>query len=466
MNCIKYIPFLVNIPRLTTSLAITLMASDHSLIASPLTEEMSSVHGKAQAGDAYYQGALALFHRHGERGLNVNRSEAEKWARLAAAKDNPFGLCALAGIELEKGNSERGRYLYDEAYLNTGLLAFARDDDPLALFCLSMIEIDIPPRNFPKAIRHLSKSASLGLGAAQSTLGMLYFTGLGVKKNSQMAIRWCSKGARLHSPLGMFYLGMAYSIGDGIDYNEDIASRWLRASADRNLPMAQLTLGMKYATGEGLPRNLEAAVGWLEKASENGSSEAKLQLRKYRILLEKAQKGESSSTIDLDRRPLAQIASQKTSEGSNNRDTNATLAPLAPVSPLPAESTLSPKELADPVTYARKALTIEKNPTKAIRLLRGPARSGDSEASRLLGTVYYRAKEFEQARTWFQSSAKSGDVEAQRFLGMIFFLGQGVEQDYAQASHWLAKASSGGDLQAPRYLRIVEQLYQPATEAP
>ena len=142
----------MNIERLTSSLLITLIAGVDSLFASPLSEELATVHGKAQAGDAYYQGALALFHRHGERGLNVNLAEAEKWARLAAAKDNAFGLCALAGIELEKGNLERGRYLYDEAYLNSGLLALARDNDPLALFCLSMIEIDNPPRNFSKAI--------------------------------------------------------------------------------------------------------------------------------------------------------------------------------------------------------------------------------------------------------------------------------------------------------------------------
>ncbi|MBC8349739.1 MAG: tetratricopeptide repeat protein [Verrucomicrobia bacterium] len=449
----------MNIKRLTISLPLILMAGANSLIASPLTEELATVHGKAQSGDAYYQGALALFHRHGERGLNINLAEAEKWARLAAANDSAFGLCTLAGIELEKGNSERGRYLYDEAYLNSGLLALARSNDPLALFCLSMIEIDNPPRNFPKAIRHLSKSADLGLGAAQSTLGMLYFTGIGVKKNSQMAIRWCSKGARLHSPLGMFYLGMAYSVGDGIDYNEDVAGRWLRAAADRNLPMAQLTLGMKYATGEGLARNLEAAVGWLERASTNGSSEAKLQLRKYRVLLENAQKGESSTALDMDQRSLAQIAAEKASASSTNPDEISSVAPPIESSPL------SPKELADPVTYARKALTVEKNPTKAIRLLKGPARSGDSEASRLLGTVYYRAKEFEQARTWFQSSAKGGDVEAQRFLGMIFFLGQGVEQDYVQASHWLGKASAGGDTQAPRYLRIVEQFYKSDTTA-
>ncbi|MFP6894803.1 MAG: hypothetical protein VCA18_13690, partial [Opitutales bacterium] len=82
MNCLKDVCFLVNIKRLTTSLPIMLMAGANSLIASPLTEELATVHGKAQAGDAYYQGALALFHQHGERGLNVNVAEAEKWARL------------------------------------------------------------------------------------------------------------------------------------------------------------------------------------------------------------------------------------------------------------------------------------------------------------------------------------------------------------------------------------------------
>ena len=78
-----------------------------------------------------------------------------------------------------------------------------------------------------------------------------------------------------------------------------------------------------------------------------------------------------------------------------------------------------------------------------------------------MGNLYYRDKEFEKARSWFQAAARDGDVEAQRYLGMIFFLGQGVEQDYAQASLWLGKATQGGDTQAPRYLRIVNQFYKP-----
>ena len=452
-----------NAPQLTWAvLAVACLAALFPFIpagANPLREELAVVQAKAQAGDAYYQGALALFHRHGERGLNVNAEEAEKWARLSAEKDGAFGLCALAGIELDKGNLERGRFLYDEAYLNSGLMDLARRNDPLALFCLSLIETDVPPRNFPKAVRHLEKAANQDLGAAQSLLGMLYFTGVGVKKDASLAIRWCSKAARLQSPMGMFYLGMAYSIGDGVPLNDDVSVRWLRAAADRKLSMAQFTLGVKYGRGEGVRRDLNAAVGWLELASLNGSSEAKLQLRKYRMLLERAQNAITNVEVDMDARPLVDIARDNTP--GVGLDSNATPRPKpAPAIPL------SPEELANPIASARKAMSIEDNNAKAAALLRAPAGEGNVEACRLLGNLHYKEKEFEQARGWFQKAATEGDVEAQRFLGMIYFLGQGVEQDYPKASHWFGKATEGGDAKAPRYLRIVDQFYKPTVAAP
>ena len=129
--------------------------------------------------------------------------------------------------------------------------------DPLAMYCLGMIEMDNPPRNFSKAIRHLEASAEKGFATAQATLGMIYFTGIGVKKDSNLAIKWCSRAAREKLPLGMFYLGMAYSIGDSLEKNEDYSLRWIRTAADRELVMAQLTLGMKYATGDGVEKDLE-----------------------------------------------------------------------------------------------------------------------------------------------------------------------------------------------------------------
>ena len=182
--------------------------------SSILQESLASIQSKALAGDVHYQGALAIFHKFGEKGLAVDLIEAERWAKLAAEKRGSIGLCTLAALELEKGNSERGRFLYDEAYLNSNLRSVAKHHDPIALFCMGMIEIDNPPRNFAKGIRELSKSAELGFATAQATLGMIYFSGIGVKKDPQSAIKWCSRAARDKLPLGMFYLGMAYSIGD------------------------------------------------------------------------------------------------------------------------------------------------------------------------------------------------------------------------------------------------------------
>ncbi|MBT5915517.1 MAG: sel1 repeat family protein, partial [Opitutae bacterium] len=258
------------------------MFSSISLEArSPIKESLGTIQSRALNGDPHYQGVLALFHKFGERGLAIDLKEAERWAKLAAEKDGAVGLCTLAALSLENGKVNRGHFLYDEAYLHSNLLALAKAKDPLAMYCLGMIEMDNPPRNFTKAIRHIESAAEKGYATAQATLGMIYFTGIGVKKDSNLAIKWCSRAAREKLPLGMFYLGMAYSIGDSIEKNEDYALRWIRTAADRELVMAQLTLGMKYATGDGVEKDLESAVSWLHRASISGSSEAKLQLRKY-----------------------------------------------------------------------------------------------------------------------------------------------------------------------------------------
>ena len=196
-----------------------------------------------------------------EKGLAIDLLEAERWGKMAGEKQGSLGLCTLAALELERRNTERGRFLYDEAYLHSNLRSVVKNDDPIALFCMGMIEIDNPPRNFSKGIRQLTKSAEMGFPTAQATLGMIYFSGIGVKKDPELAIKWCSRAAREKLPLGMFYLGMAYAIGDGIGQNDDYALRWIRAAADRQLTMAQLTLGMKYATGDGTDKNLEVAVG-------------------------------------------------------------------------------------------------------------------------------------------------------------------------------------------------------------
>tara|TARA_B100000035_G_scaffold217532_1_gene186515 strand:+ start:755 stop:1015 length:261 start_codon:yes stop_codon:yes gene_type:complete len=57
-----------------------------ALWANPLKETLATIQEKAFNGDAYYQGVLALFHKHGEYGLSVDLEEAERWAKMASEK--------------------------------------------------------------------------------------------------------------------------------------------------------------------------------------------------------------------------------------------------------------------------------------------------------------------------------------------------------------------------------------------
>jgi TPR repeat protein len=404
-----------------------------------LQESLASIQAKALAGDIHYQGTLAIFHKFGEKGLAIDLIEAERWAKLAAAKHGSLGLCTLAALELESGNTERGRFLYDEAYLHSNLRSVVKNQNPIALFCMGMIEIDNPPRNFTKGIRQLTKSAEMGFATAQATLGMIYFSGIGVKKNPELAIKWCSLAAREKLPLGMFYLGMAYSIGDGVAKNDDYALRWIRAAADRQLTMAQLTLGMKLATGDGTEKNLELAVEWLGKAAFRGKSpEAKLQLRRYENQLFRMRNPPAAYVPDEQKKPAIQIAQGQILEQNPTRDKRFELPVIEPSQPI-----------------------LGQNPTKVIDLtkdaLKDAAYRGDLFATKRLGLKHYADKDFKEARKWFEIAAIKKEPEAMRYLGILHFMGQGVEVDYELAAQWFTKAVRAGDLEATRYLRIVKQ---------
>ena len=143
-----------------------------------LDQDIRFVQSKALEGDKYYQGALALFYKYGEKGLPIDLGESERWAKLAAKEDGGVGMAVLASIELERNKVERGQFLYDEAYLHSNLRDLAKAKDPVALFCVGLMEIDNPPRNVEKGIRNLERAANQGLATAQATLGMIYFTGI------------------------------------------------------------------------------------------------------------------------------------------------------------------------------------------------------------------------------------------------------------------------------------------------
>lgn len=416
---------------------------------SALKNDLSFVQSKALEGDKYYQGSLALFYKYGEKGLPIDLGESERWAKLAAKEDGGIGMAVLASIELERNKVERGQFLYDEAYLHSNLRDLAKAKDPIALFCVGLMEIDNPPRNVEKGMRNLERAADQGLATAQATLGMIYFTGIGVSRDSKEAISWCSQAARSRLPLGMFYLGMAYSSGDGIARNNDFANRWIRAAADKGLVMAQLTLGMKLSLGDGIERNLDHGVQWLRQAANAGSSEAALQLRRFENLLVKTP-ARSSSIPDGEKRAVNNLA-QNSSLKSSNKSTNSD----SPRVPMPRKINSGPS--SDPVQMALEMLSIEKDEAAAKRMLKEIAGQGRSDALRELGLLHYKRQEFDQARENFLKAALDKDPKSIRYVGIMHFLGQGTDQNYAKAEEWLSQSLLLGDNESNRYLRIARQ---------
>lgn len=421
-------------------LAITIcvfsLLHSQSFAVNPLKETLASIQEKAFDGDAYYQGVLALYHKHGERGLSIDLEEANRWARMSAEKKGALGLATLAALELEKGNIPKGRFLYDEAYLHTNLRKLGGQNDPLALYCLGMMEIDNPPSNIPKALRHLEESATAGFSTAQATLGMIYFTGIGTAKNSSLAINWCSKASKAKLPLGMFYLGMAYAVGDGLPMNDEIAMRWIHAAASRELAMAQLVLGMKLAQGDGISKNLPLAIQWLRRSSQKGSADAALQLRRYENLLARTDLAPVSYQVPNSQSSLQQNVSKSISRNLHDSNQTTPSSDIG-VSKVIQEEVLPEEELID--------LTIFDTPNDpSLPLLN-------------LGLDNYKQSKFIDAKFYFEKAAAGNNPEAIRYLGILYFLGQGVTIDYKNATTYFEKGKKLGDLESARYLRILKQ---------
>ena len=429
--------FLSTRPIVLSALSLLLLTTSFGAV---LKQELAFIQSKALEGDSYYQGTLAIFYKYGEKSLPIDLGEAERWAKLAAEKDGGIGLAVLASIELERGKTERGQFLYDEAYLHSSLRDLEKAKDPIAQFCIGLMEMDNPPRNIEKGIRSLERSADQGFATAQATLGMIYFTGIGVPRDPKEAIKWCSQAARQKLPLGMFYLGMAYSAGDGVQRNNDFSNRWIGSAAERGLLMAQLTIGMKLALGDGIDRDLDMGVQWLRQAANRGSAEAQLQLRRFENLL--ARSPIRQSNIEkMQRKSIAKLAEQVTTPSSQAPPLQVESVNMDEVNALLSKGNKSP------------STPIKNSSTKPVF---PPSADKEVQSYRELGLEHYKNQNFFGAKQNFLKASEVNDPVALRYMGIMYFLGQGVELDYNQAINWLSRSKKHGDREADRYLKIAQ----------
>jgi uncharacterized protein len=94
-----------------------------------------------------------------------------------------------------------------------------------------------------------------GLAEAQTSVGWMYGTGIGVPKDYVEAVNWYKKAAAQDFASAQFDLGVLYTNGLGISQDYAKAAEWYRKAADQGYPEAQLSLGNVYRLGIGVPQD-------------------------------------------------------------------------------------------------------------------------------------------------------------------------------------------------------------------
>lgn len=139
-------------------------------------------------------------------------------------------------------------------------------------------------RRFKLAAERARVLAVKGHPKAQTVLGMLYQTGLGVEKDIKVAIYWLEKAAGHGLREAESYLGHLYAEGRYVEKDLDKAEHWLLKAAQHGERNAQLRLGLLYMDETWAKKDVRHAEIWLREAALQGSEEAKKELDKIPVV--------------------------------------------------------------------------------------------------------------------------------------------------------------------------------------
>ncbi len=133
-------------------------------------------------------------------------------------------------------------------------------------------------RNTAKAAILFEKSANLGNPEAAVNLGFILISGNGVKKDAKLAMDYFEKAAAEKNPTAQFMLGYAYYTGKLRPQDYDAAAPLIKSAAAAGFDEAQYILALMYVNGLGFPQNYGNAVKNLKLSASQGRVEAMLML--------------------------------------------------------------------------------------------------------------------------------------------------------------------------------------------
>ena len=226
---------------------------------------------------------------------------------------------------------------------------------------------------YTEAVDYLRKAADLGVSDAQVLLGLCYFNGEGIIKNSDEAVIWFRKAAEQNDPQGQYRLGLCYLVGIGVNPREEEGLYWLKKAAEQRNLESRVALGDFYYNKGKTLENYSEALKWYQEAEETGmiSDETKAKALMC-ITLQNAYNGDAAS------------------------------------------------QLAVFVAYEGELFGLKKDATEAKKWLVLSADAGNPKAQRLLGDMLMRSGEEKEGLKWLEKAGEQEDLDAIEHLVIYY----------------------------------------------
>lgn len=209
-----------------------------------------------------------------------NYTEALKWYRLAANKENTvamhnIGAMYYNGEGIDFDDVEAIKWFQKAADKgfepSKKTLAAVQKDINEGINDFEKAGIAFDKNDYETALKYYKSSADKGYSEAMFQVGSMYYYGDGVAQSNQEALKWFQKAADKGNTNAYILMGTIYIV---LNQLED-AFKVYKKAADKDVDMAMHMVGLLYLDGKGVAQNTAEAKIWFRKAADKGYEKSK-----------------------------------------------------------------------------------------------------------------------------------------------------------------------------------------------
>lgn len=240
-------------------------------------EEFERMRVRAIRGDARAQYQLGHWYRTGDGPVPADADEASSWLRRAAQlgfaeAEYEYGMLLRNSPDSER--SAEAALLYLKRAAGQGLLK--------ARVAVQDIERERQRESITASagLRDLSRgafyeAAKAGDANAQYELGLMYFNGNAVPRDTKQGVYWLRRAAQQNHVPSQLFLADRYARGIDVDNSYTEAAGWYGRAARLGNPEAQFRLADMFRLGLGVTASADAAKYWYTEAARQGHAKAR-----------------------------------------------------------------------------------------------------------------------------------------------------------------------------------------------